>query len=80
MKNEFIRYEQPGRDAWLCICGNTPLHDGFYPIDEGNHEVEPDPDEWTTDQYFCNRCGRVIDLDTLKVVRRIAPGKIVRLV
>jgi hypothetical protein len=76
--SEHIKHEAGDHDAWVCLCGNTPSDDGFYPIDEGNHEVEPTPEEWKTNQYFCNRCGRVIDPDTLEVVRKLDPASIVR--
>jgi hypothetical protein len=56
---------------FLCICGNTPSDSGFYPINDNNEEVEPSKDVWTTNQYFCNQCGRIFDQDTLEVVRKI---------
>jgi hypothetical protein len=80
MMTEHIRHEQGNPDAWACLCGNTPSDDGFYPIDDGSHEVEPTAKDWTTNHYFCARCGRVIDPDSLTVVRRVDPSKIVKLV
>jgi hypothetical protein len=56
---------------FICICGNTPSDDGFYPINEKNEEVEPTAEDWKTDEYYCNRCGRVINQNTLEVVRRL---------
>ena len=76
---ESISTEPGNADAWVCICGNTPSGDGFYPIDEGNHEVEPTEKDWTTNQYFCAQCGRVIDQATLQVVRTLDPKSIVRI-
>ena len=78
--SEHITREDGDKDAWVCICGNMPSENGFYPIDEDNHEVEPTVKDWTTNQYFCNQCGRVIDQDSLEVVRKLDPQTIVRLV
>jgi hypothetical protein len=77
--SEHIIREPGDKDAWVCICGNTPSDDGFYPIDEDDHEVEPTAKDWKTNQYFCNRCGRVIEQDSLEVVRQLDPKKIVKL-
>jgi hypothetical protein len=76
---ERITHEPHDKDVWVCICGNMPSENGFYPIDETNHEVEPTAEDWKTNQYFCNQCGRVIDKDTLEVVRELDPTTIVRL-
>lgn len=54
---------------FICICGNVPSEHGFYPINDKNEEVEPVKEDWTTNQYYCNQCGRVIDQTTLEVVR-----------
>ncbi len=70
---EHIIHEPQDVDAWVCICGNTPSDSGFYPINEANHEVEPTPKAWTTHQYCCHECGRVIEMNSLEVVRRINP-------
>lgn len=75
---ESIQHEKGDPDAWVCVCRNTPSDDGFYPIDEANHEVEPTPEDWTTGVYFCSRCGRVIDQKTLRVVRKLDPATITR--
>lgn len=53
---------------WICFCKNTPQYDGFYPCDPDGNEVEPTPEEWTTNWYVCTRCGRMIDQQTLRVV------------
>lgn len=76
---EHITHEDGNSEAWVCICGNMPSENGFYPIDEDNHEVEPTEKDWKTNQYFCNQCGRVIDQDTLEVVRKLDPKKIIKL-
>jgi hypothetical protein len=76
---EHITHEKGNSDAWICICGNTPDGDGFYPIDAADREVEPTAEDWTTNQYYCNKCGRVIDQDSLEVVRKLDPREIVRL-
>ncbi|HYT36280.1 MAG TPA: hypothetical protein VEL49_03800 [Ktedonobacteraceae bacterium] len=56
---------------WVCICGNVPSDEGFYPCDEQGNMVEPTPEEWTTKLYRCDRCGRIIDQDTRKVVLQV---------
>jgi hypothetical protein len=63
-----ITYENGNPDAWVCLCGNTPSSDGFYPCNHEGQEVEPTPAEWTTNWYVCNRCGRMIGRTTLEVV------------
>ena len=55
-------------DSWICRCGNTPLEDGFYPCDTQGRKVEPTPEEWTTNCYVCDRCGRIIEQSTREVV------------
>ncbi len=57
---------------FLCICGNTPWKDGFYPINSRNEEVEPVPQHWTTNHYACFQCGRIIDQTSLEVIRQVA--------
>jgi len=54
-------------DNWTCLCGNTGLADGFYPCDSEGQMVEPTPEEWATNWYVCNRCGRIIDRKTMEV-------------
>jgi hypothetical protein len=56
---EHITHEEQDRDAWVCICGNTPDHGGFYSCDEDGDLIEPG-NEWEC-LYRCERCGRVID-------------------
>ena len=65
---EYIATEQSDRDAWHCICGNTPSGDGFFPCDEKGNEMEPNIGSNWNGLYVCARCGRVIEQDTLKVI------------
>ena len=67
--NTLIAHEYKDTDAWICICGNTTSSGGFGPVDESNHIVEPAEETWRTGHYICVECGRVIDPDTLAVVR-----------
>jgi hypothetical protein len=61
----------PGDEvAWICLCGNTVSGYGFYPCNTQGEIVEPTPQEWTTDWYVCDQCGRIIDEATLEVVGR----------
>jgi hypothetical protein len=63
---EYIATEAEDMDAWLCICGNRPDFDGFYPCDHDGNEMEPVAG-WE-DLYVCARCGRIIKQDSLAVV------------
>jgi hypothetical protein len=72
MEKERISSERHDEHAWVCICKNTPGDDGFYTCDKEGNEVEPTAKEWTTGLYVCNRCGRIIDPETLEVVGRKA--------
>jgi hypothetical protein len=68
MTQEFITEEAGHRDAWICICGNMPHCDGFYPCDKTGNEVEP-VTGWSG-LYVCNGCGRIIKQDSLEVIGR----------
>jgi hypothetical protein len=63
---EWITPEANNNEAWICVCKNTPVAQGFYPCDASGNTVEPDS-EWSG-LYFCDNCGRIIDSKTLKVV------------
>lgn len=62
----FITHEEGSEDAWVCICGNRPRDDGFFPCDKDGNEMEP-VEGWEG-LYVCDRCGRVINQDSLEVV------------
>jgi len=68
IQKEYITHEKDDHDAWHCICGNTPASDGFYPCDEAGNEMEP-ADGWKN-LYVCNRCGRIIQQDSLQIIGR----------
>ena len=68
---EFITHKPEDKNAWVCICGNTPSDSGFYPVNEDGHEVEPTETTWPSGHYCCPLCGRVIDPETMQVVRRV---------
>ena len=68
MTQEFLTREAGSRDAWICICGNEPHSDGFYPCNETGDEVEP-KSGWKG-LYVCHRCGRIIEQDSLAVIGR----------
>jgi hypothetical protein len=65
---EIIKYETGNTEAWICICGNQPPEDGFYPCDRAGNEMEPAGD-WSG-LYVCLRCGRIIEQSSLRVVGR----------
>ena len=69
MPKEVITHEAGSDDAWICICGNMPDGDGFYPCDTNGNEVEPAGPEWTN-LYVCAQCGRIIEQNTLEVIGR----------
>ncbi len=56
------------KDWWMCLCGNTAQHEGFYPCTAEGAIVEPTVAAWATPWYVCDRCGRIIDQDTREVV------------
>jgi hypothetical protein len=64
-----ITHEPQDKDAWLCLCGNQPSEDGFYPVNSNGMEVEPTKEDWDTENYICNRCGRIINQNTLEIVK-----------
>jgi hypothetical protein len=74
--DEYVAEGEIDPDAWTCLCGNTPMSDGFYTVNAQYQVVEPTITEWTTGLYICVRCGRAIDQDTRKVVARIDPETI----
>ena len=63
-----ICHEPLNKYAWVCLCGNTPTAEGFYPCNGKGKPVEPTPEDWTTNLYVCERCGRMIDADSFEVV------------
>jgi len=66
MVQERIRVENGNADAWICLCGNVPESDGFFPSDRAGNEMEPKND-WP-ELYVCNRCSRIIDQRSLEVI------------
>ena len=65
-QDELITHEDGNDEAWICLCGNVPSGDGFYPCDEKGNETEP-VSGWQR-LYVCFRCGRIIEQDSLRVV------------
>ena len=55
-------------DELTCVCGNTAWGYGLYPCDDQGEIVEPTPEDWTTNWYVCDRCGRVFDARTVRVI------------
>ena len=60
----------------MCLCGNEPLSEGFYPCNGEGEEVEPTLEQWTTNCYVCAQCGRIINQDTLEIVGVRANNKL----
>ena len=69
MNKECTKFEHHDNDAWVCLCGNTPMADGFQPSDALGNEVEPNKGTWMG-LYVCYRCGRMIKQKTLEVTGR----------
>jgi len=67
---ERIKTEPGVEDGWICLCGNTPADDGFYPCDENGNEMEPLVESIWKNLYVCDSCGRIINQYTLEVVGR----------
>lgn len=65
---EKIAHEAGKPEAWICLCGNRPSADGFFPCDKAGDEMEPVAD-WE-DLYVCAKCGRIIHQTTLEIVGR----------
>lgn len=58
-------------DDWTCLCGNEAHLDGFYPyMSDPAREVEPTPENWTSNAYFCASCLRAFDAQTGAVSER----------
>ena len=70
MEKEHIKHEAGNDEAWICLCNNTPVSDGFYPCDEKGNEMEPTIGSGWESLYVCAKCGRIIDQRTLEVVGR----------
>jgi hypothetical protein len=69
LRKRYVQHIDPDlKDWWVCPCGNTPDQEGFYPCSSEGEQVEPTPEEWTTDCYVCDRCGRIIKQSNLEVV------------
>jgi hypothetical protein len=66
LSKECISHEAGCDEAWVCLCGNDPTSDGFYPCDEKGNEIETGRD-WNK-LYVCARCGRIIQQDSLEIV------------
>jgi hypothetical protein len=67
---EHITHEAGNDEAWVCLCGNTPDSDGFFPCDKEGNEMEPVIGSAWAGLYVCGGCGRIIDVDTLQVIGR----------
>lgn len=52
-------------DWAVCLCGNQPNYDGFYPCLDSGRIVEPDIGGFWNERYYCcERCHRIIDMMT----------------
>jgi hypothetical protein len=67
---ESISHEEGNDEAWICLCGNRPIANGFFPCDEKGDEMEPLIGSNWNGLYVCGSCGRIIVQKTLEVVGR----------
>ena len=58
-------------DKWECRCGNTYELDGFEPCDEFGLEVPAELGPWDGALYVCTKCWRVINSNTLEIIRDV---------
>ena len=65
---ERITCEAGDRDAWVCLCGNTPTSDGFSTCDVNGRWMEPLIGSAWQGHYVCDRCGRIIEQNSLNVI------------
>lgn len=68
------------RGNWECLCGNTAGDDGFYACDDQGNELSPADKKWDGDKYVCIKCGRIISESTARVLNKINPDAIERLI
>lgn len=68
MEKEFINHEAGTPEAWICLCGNTPTDDGFYPCDRHGNEIMLTLESGWLDLYVCANCHRIIRQNSLEVV------------
>ena len=59
-----IKLEDGFKDAWVCLCGSR----NFYPCTDLGREVEPILEYWNGVFYKCDRCGVIINQNTLEIL------------
>lgn len=65
---ENLNHQQSHPDAWVCVCGNDPTDQGFYPCDINGDNVEPAAEQCKSALYLCKRCGQIIHEEILEMV------------
>ena len=68
---EIITFEEK-EDNWICICGNIPESDGFYPCDRKGKSVEPTVKNWPEALYRCDNCERIIRQQDRRVIGQVS--------
>jgi GNAT superfamily N-acetyltransferase/2'-5' RNA ligase len=61
------RVQDSATDQIKCICGNEPHKEGFYWCDQFGKYID-DYDDWDGHYIRCDRCGRVINQKTGRVM------------
>lgn len=59
-------------ETWLCVCGNVPSDNGFYPCNTSGEEIDPSFKAGWRGLAVCGKCGRIINSETLCVVGKKA--------
>ena len=67
LTSQFILEVSDG--VWECRCGNSTESEGFIACDEEGLEVPEELGPWDGVLRACQRCWRVINGDTLEVLR-----------
>jgi len=61
---------ETSEDFWECRCGNTHSSEGFAPCDELGEIVPAELGPWDGVLNVCVRCWRIVNGNTLEVLRR----------
>jgi hypothetical protein len=70
MSNRLFEEFIDGTTDWFqCLCGNQPNYEGFYSCLRTGEIVSPTLyGDWEGQVYLCEKCSRIIDGETLKVI------------
>ncbi len=70
-----LDYVKSNKHWLVCLCGNEPHIDGFYPCMPDGRMVEPDINgEWDGHLYVCAKCGGIYDAESFEQKGQIDPA------